>query len=355
MTHRYAETALREFAATLFTHAGMEADKAAVVAETLVEGDLLGHDTHGLAHLPPYLDALANGDMLGAGQPEILNETPVAQTWHGRKLPGPWLVRQAADWASEKARTFGLGAVSIQRAGHIGCLAAYLQRIAERGQILLIFSSDPSTASVAPWGGTQRIFTPNPIAAGWGQGGSSVMMDISMSITTNAMTARRRAEGTQFPAPTLLTAEGTPTPDPNAFFTQPGGTLLPLGGTQAGHKGAALGMLVEALTSGLSGYGRKDPSAGWGAALLILVLDPARFGGAENFAAESQWMADAVHGNPPVQGGEPPRLPGERGLARKAEQHFKGVALHPSIPPLLRARGEKAGVAFPAPLEQYPF
>ncbi len=350
MTERFRETELRAFARAMFIQAGMEAAKAEVVAEVLVEGDLLGHDTHGLAHLPPYLDALANGDMRGAGEPELLSETPVVQTWNGRKLPGPWLVRQASDWASDAATNFGMGAVSIQRAGHIGCLAAYLQRIAERGQLLLLFSSDPSTASVAPWGGTRRVFTPNPIAAGWGTGGSSVMMDISMSITTNAMTARRRAEGTRFPAPTLLDADGAATDDPNAFFSEPAGTLLPLGGIQAGHKGAALGVLVEALTSGLSGYGRKDPSAGWGAALLVLVLDPARFGGAEAFAAETQWMADAVHGNPPVRGGEAPRLPGERGLARKAEQRFKGVALHPSIAPLLRARGEKAGVAFPAPL-----
>ncbi len=348
MTDRFRDTDLRAFARAMFIQAGMEAAKAEVVAEVLVEGDLLGHDTHGLAHLPPYLDALTNGDMRGAGEPELLNQTPVVQTWNGRKLPGPWLVHQASDWASKAAETFGLGAVSIQRAGHIGCLAAYLQRIAERGQLLLLFSSDPSTASVAPWGGTRRLFTPNPIAAGWGTGGSSVMMDISMSITTNAMTARRRAEGTRFPAPTLLDADGAPTDDPNAFFND--GTLLPLGGTQAGHKGAALGMLVEALTSGLSGYGRKDPNAGWGASLLVLVLDPARFGGAEAFAAETQWMADAVHGNPPVKGGEAPRLPGERGLTRKAEQRFKGVALHPSIAPLLRARGEAAGVAFPAPL-----
>ena len=350
MTERFRDTELRAFARDLFRHAGMEEDKAAVVAEVLVEGDLLGHDTHGLAHLPPHLDALASGELRGVGEPERLSETPVVQTWNGRKLPGPWLVRQASDWASAAAATFGLGAVSIQRAGHIGCLAAYLQRIAERGQVLLLFSSDPSTASVAPWGGTQRVFTPNPIAAGWGTGGSGVMMDISMSITTNAMTARRRAEGSRFPAPTLLDAAGTPTDDPNAFFSEPAGTLLPLGGMQAGHKGAALGLLVEALTSGLSGYGRKDPSAGWGAALLVLVLDPARFGGAAAFAAETQWMADAVHGNPPVRGGDALRLPGERGLARKAAQRFGGVALHPSIPPLLRARGERAGVDFPTPL-----
>lgn len=350
MTDRYRAADLRAFAAALFRHAGMAAEKAEVVADVLVEGDLLGHDTHGLAHLPPYLDALANGDMTGTGEPELLSQTPVVQTWNGRKIAGPWLVRRAADWASEAARTYGLGAVSIQRAGHIGCLAAYLQRIAQRGQMLLLFSSDPSTASVAPWGGTRRLFTPNPVAAGWGVGGASVMMDISMSITTNAMTARRRAEGTCFPAPTLLTAGGTPTDDPNAFFSEPSGTLLPLGGTQTGHKGAALGLLVEALTSGLSGYGRKDPNAGWGAALLVLVLDPARFGGAQAFAEEAQWMADAVHANPPAPGAEPPRLPGERGLWRRAEQIAEGVALHPAIPPALRARGVAVGLSFPEPI-----
>jgi L-lactate dehydrogenase len=350
MTERYRAADLRGFAAALFRHGGMEPEKAEVVAEVLVEGDLLGHDTHGLAQLPPYLDALAEGTMRGSGEPELLNATAVAQTWNGLKLPGPWLVRRAADWASDAAREHGLGAVSIQRSGHIGCLAAFLPRVMARGQMLLVFSSDPSTASVAPWGGTRRLFTPNPIAAGWGSGGASVMMDISMSITTNGMTARRRTEGSRFPSAALLTAEGTPTDDPTAFFTEPGGTLLPLGGMTAGHKGAALGLLVEALTSGLAGHGRKDPSAGWGASVLVLVLDPARFGGAEAFADEAHWMANAVHGNPPMPGGEPPRLPGERGLWRRAEQLASGVVLHPSVPPQLRTRGERAGVPFPTPL-----
>lgn len=348
MTDRWKASDLRDFATAMLTQAGMDADKAVVFAEVLVEGDLLGHDTHGLAQLPAYLDALASGELKGSGQYEVLSETPVVQTWHGHKLPGPWLVREAADWCSAQAHVFGLAAVAIQQAGHIACLAAYLERVARRGQVLLIFSSDPSTASVAPWGGTRRVFTPNPIAAGWGTGGAAVMMDISMSITTNAMTGRKRSAGERFPAPTLLTAEGAPTDDPNAFFTEPAGTLLPLGGMQAGHKGAALGLLVEALTAGLSGYGRKDPSVGWGAALLVMVLDPAKFGGTKAFHEEAQWMANAVHGNPPPPGAAPPRLPGQRGLERKAEQLFKGVALHPLIPPALRARAEKAGVPFPA-------
>ena len=240
--------------------------------------------------------------------------------------------------------------MAIRRSHHIACLAAYLPRVVERGQALLIFSSDPGTASVAPWGGTRRLFTPNPIAAGWPSPGGPVMLDVSMSITTNAMTARRRAEGTRFPHPALLDAEGRATDDPNAFFTDPAGTLLPLGGEAAGHKGSALGLLVEALTSALAGHGRADPHAGWGASVLVLVLDPARFGGSDAFLRETGWMEHAVHANPPAPGGEAPRLPGERGWQRRAEALAKGVALHPAIPPVLQERAARAGIAPPAPL-----
>jgi L-lactate dehydrogenase len=288
--------------------------------------------------------------MLCAGEPDIIAETPVAQTWDGKRLPGPWLVTRAADWASGQAETNGIAAVSIHHGCHIACLAAYLRPIIERGQILILMSSDPSTASVAPLGGTRRLYTPNPLAAGWPTPAGPVMLDVSMSNTTNGMTGRLRAEGKKFAHDWLLDAAGTPTNDPNVFFADPPGTLLPLGGVEAGHKGFALGLLIEALTSALAGYGRADGETRWGASVLVLVLDPARFGGAEKFAREAGWMADAVHANPPVPGGAAPRLPGERGLALRREQLAHGVALHPSVPPLLAERGRRAGILSPAPI-----
>ena len=49
------------------------------------------------------------------------------------------------------------------------------------------------------------------------------------------------------------------------LFAEPKGTLLPLGGLDAGHKGYALALLVEMATGGLAGFGRADPTEGWGA------------------------------------------------------------------------------------------
>ena len=55
--------ALHAFARDLLIAAGLACDPAHTVAHVLLEGDLLGHDTHGLALLGPYLNELANGTM----------------------------------------------------------------------------------------------------------------------------------------------------------------------------------------------------------------------------------------------------------------------------------------------------
>ncbi|HYF08027.1 MAG TPA: Ldh family oxidoreductase [Acetobacteraceae bacterium] len=352
MTHplRYAAQDLLWFATGLFTAAGgLAPDRAQAVAEVLVEGDLYGQTTHGLALAAPYLDALASGDMAREGEPALLNRTALAETWDGKKLPGPWLVRRAAEAASSAAREHGLGAVVIGRSHHIGCLSAYLEPVTARGQMIVMASSDPATASVAPAGGTRRLITPNPLAAGWPTPAGAALLDISMSYTTNAMTARRRAEGRDFGHPWLLDAEGRPTRDPNAFFTDPPGTLAPLGAPSAGHKGFALGLLVETLTSALAGHGRAETPTGWGANVFVLVLDPARFGGAGAFLRETGWMEAAIEANPPAAGGAP-HLPGAGARARKAEACARGVALHPSIMPALAARADAAGIEVPKPL-----
>ena len=349
MTERYDAPALLQVATALLQHAGLDGERAHVVAATLLEGDLLGQTTHGLALLGAYLDELQSGRLATSGDPDVVAQTPVAQTWDGKRLPGPWLVTHAADWASEAARTYGLGAVAIRRSGHIGCLAAYVERIAARGQLLLLASSAPSTASVAPFGGTRRMITPNPLAAGWPTGGAPVMMDVSTSITTNGMTARLAKEGRQFGHHALLDAAGVPTADPGAFFADPAGTLLPLGGAEAGHKGYALGLLIEALTSALAGHGRADSPTQWGASIFVQVLDPARFGGLASFVRETGWLADAVHANPAAREDAPPRLPGERAIQRKQEQMELGVELHPSIAPVLADRAARAGVRMPLP------
>src|SRR5262249_31011337 len=86
----------------------------------------------------------------------------------------------------------------------------------------------------------------------------------SQSITTTLMTRRLRAEGRRFPGQWAVDNRGEPTDDPGALFTDPPGALLPMGGTDHGHKGYALGLLVEALTGGPAGTRAGQPGGGVG-------------------------------------------------------------------------------------------
>jgi len=347
MQKRYTTEALQKFARDLLTRAGLESEMASVVADVLIEGDLLGHDTHGLALLPGYLRELGAGTMTKNGKHRIIEERSASALWDGDRLPGPWLTRLAIDDAIDKARKCGTGTVVIRRSHHIACLAAYLTRATEQGFVLLLSCSDPNAASVAPHGGTRAVFTPDPIAFGFPTEADPVLIDVSASLTTNGMTARLHKRGERLAHPWLLTADGEPTDDPEVLFSEPLGTILPTGGVDAGHKGYALALMVEILTGGLAGFGRADAKQGWGATVFVQAIDPSAFGGIAAFERQAEWIAHACRDNPPRTGVDAVRLPGERGLARRRDQLAHGVALQADILPSLEPWSTKLSVPTP--------
>ena len=349
VTPRYGADALLAYAVALLRAADVRDDIAQDVAAILVDGDLMGHTTHGLALLPGYLDQLAQGKMGKAGAPRIIASSTVAQTWDGQRLPGPWLTLRALDTATAMANAHGTGTVVIRRSHHIACLAAYLTRATARGVMALVYCSDPAHHSVAPFGAVSSVFTPNPLAAGIPTSGDPIILDVSASFTTNGLTTRLWQAGETLAHPWVQDAAGNPTRDPAVLFNEPKGTLLPLGGLEAGHKGFALALLIEALTAGLTGHGRADPSEGWGATVFVQVLDPARFGGLEAFTRQTDWLVNACHDATPRPGGPRVRMPGERALALHRAQTAEGVALYAGIMPALMPWSEKYGVT-PPPL-----
>jgi len=287
---RFGADTLVVFATSLLERSGVRIDIARDVAEVLVTGDLLGHTTHGLALLAPYLAEIAKGSMAKSGAPTIVNARPAAQTWDGGRLPGPWLTLRALDTAAAMAATHGTGTVVIRRSHHIACLAVYLLRATERGLVAIVESSDPIVAAVVPHGGLTPIITPNPIAAGLPTSGAPILIDISSSITSMGFAKQQNDAGQKLPGAWLIDNQGNATDDPGALFTDPTGALLPLGGLDAGYKGFGLALLVEALTAGLAGLGRADPREGWGGTVFVQVLDPEAFGGLAAFKRQMDHM-----------------------------------------------------------------
>lgn len=344
-TPLYDPKRLTQVAAALLQRAGLDPAMAMSVAQTLVDGDLLGHDTHGLNLLAGYLKEIENGGMTPRGTPETLSDRPAAVLWDGHRLPGPWLVHQGLDLLLPRARALGTASLVIRRSHHIACLAVYMLRALDEGMLMLLACSDPNTASVAPFGGTQAVFTPNPLALGFPLSGGGVLVDISASITTNGMSNRKHQAGERFAEPVLIDAQGQPTHDPGVLFAQPPGTLLPVGGTTHGHKGYGMALLVESLTAGLAGHGRADAPEGWGATVYITLHDLAAFGGKDAFLRQMDHVAEQCRSNAPVDPQRPVRLPGQAGLQRRADALHYGLRLHPAIAPALAAAEARYGIS----------
>lgn len=346
MTQRYRAEDLISFAERLLASAGLPGEPAAAVAAGLVEADLLGHTTHGLALLPGYLGALSAGTMTREGRPEVVSDAPAAALWDGRRLPGVWTTGLAIEAATARAATQGIGAIVIRRSHHIACLATFLEKPARAGFAVIVLSSDPGAATVAPFGGVTPVMTPNPLAVGLPASDGPILIDVSASITTNGLVARTAREGGRLPGAWLVDAEGRPSDDP-AVVTA-GGALLPVGGLDHGHKGFALGLMIEALTQGLGGYGRAEAPKDWGAAVTVIAFAPALFAGLAPFLTQVDWLADACRAATPRDPATPVRMPGEGGLARKARALAEGVPLHPEVAALMVALAEKHGVVGPA-------
>ena len=348
---RYPLPELTQVMQTLFASTGMDEDKCRAITHSLLTADSMGHGTHGLALAPWYLEAAGSGAMAITGDMTVVNDRGACVTWDGRRLPGSWLISRAIDIALERIGQHGVVTVAISDSHHTGALAVYLPRLTERGLMVQLVCSSPASRGVAPFGGSTPLLTPNPVAAGIPTKGDPVLLDISSSITTLNSARQLVARGERFPAKWAMDKYGQPSDDPNVVVSG-GGTLLPVGGLDHGHKGYGMSLLAEALTQALPGHGRADQPKGTSLGIFLQVLDPQAFAGLDAFTRQSQWLVDACHANPPVPGGAGVRVPGEQALVRQRKAETQGVPLAAGVVAALLPLVEARGLALPEAVSQ---
>lgn len=338
---RYELAELEQFACALFMSAGLDDEKAETTARLLLCADAMGHSTHGLAHAAAYLVELDAGGMSKSGQPHVLRDRGACVLWDGRRLPGLWLTEQAIHQAIAKASVFGTGTVAIRGSHHIGALLTLLEPAAAQGYLVMITTSDPAARTVAPFGATEGVLSTNPIAMGIPTSGDPILIDMSTAITTAAAVKMHREAGSVLPGPWLAGRDGHPTDRP-----EDGVALLPIGGADHGHKGLALSLMIEALTSGLTGAGRAQGTSTWGGNVLVQVWDPEFFAGSDILVNEMSFTASACRD----ASGGPIRLPGEAAQGRRHDALTNGIWLKTGIIATLESWARRSDIVLPRPL-----
>jgi uncharacterized oxidoreductase len=216
-------------------------------------------------------------------------------------------------------------AVTLRNCSHLGRLGEYVELIAGRGLVgFLTVNGQGGAQLVAPWGGLDRRLSVNPFAYGIPAPGGSIIVDISPTAVAGGKVAVKALREEMMPEGWVMDAEGRPTTDPNALAGPPPGSLVPLGG----HKGYALGLVMDVLAGALSGGGssRADPER-WGNASFILALDPDAFVGRKAFADEVDRLLAYVRSSRLATGVERILIPGEPEKAEASRRQAEGISV----------------------------
>ena len=337
-----AET-LHRFACELLEAASAAPESARTVADSLLDANLAGHDSHGVLRLPGYLAGVRNQHVLPAATPTLESSsgaTAIVDAHGGWGQPAMWMATRAA---IEAARSFGLGAAVVHNSYHIGRVAPYVESIANEGMIGLAMAN--AAPAVAPFGGRKRVLGTNPIA--WavprGEGVPPVCLDVATAGIAEGKLRVARSRGLTVPAGNLVDREGRASVDPADFYD--GGALLPFGG----HKGSGFSLLAQFIGRGLAGM---DPSAYDGPrgvnGPFVLAIDVARFTAPERFRAEVEAQCAAIGGCDPVEGTDAVLLPGQPELANRAARERHGVPIPETTWQELLALAAEWGVSPPA-------
>jgi uncharacterized oxidoreductase len=195
---------------------------------------------------------------------------------------------------------------------------------------------------VAPFGGSQRRLSANPIAAGVPvKSGPPIILDISTCTVAEGKIKVAFNKGTKVPDGCLLDAEGNPTNDPKAFYAVPPGAILPVGG----HKGYSLSVIAEVLAGALSGgscshFGVDRVANN----MLSIIFDPAVFRSADSFSAEIDSFITHVKSSRTVMPDGEVLMPGEPEARTRARKLDEGIEIDDTTWSQIVATGESLGV-----------
>lgn len=320
---------LHQFGLAIFQAAGVPEDQAQILTGHLVEANLMGHDSHGVHHIPGYVNGLLKGNMKPVGNQEIVRETPTSAVINANRSIGIVLAYEAMKMAVERAKEYTLGAVAVHQASHIGRLGAFPPLAAEEDCIGILMLNGGGRFT-APFGGTERRLPPNPIAISVPtQNGPAMMLDITTSMVAGGKVMVAKARNQSVPEGWLIDKEGNPVTDPAPFMAGEV-AMLPMGGL-VGHKGYGLGMMIDAIAGGLSwaGCSAEQPTRG-GSGFLCLAIKIESFIDLAEYKKEVQILIDWVKSSATMPGVERIYLPGEIEEERKAQRLADGIPIEDS-------------------------
>jgi len=339
---------LLAFGEAVLTKVGFSPDDAALASRILLDADLRGVASHGMAHLVDfYVRRTQAGKVNPHPNMQLTSDQQAAATLDADNALGFVAGHHAMGIAIEKARATGVSWVSVGNSTHYGAGAYYAMMALEHDMIG--FSMTTGGRLVAPPGGLGRAIGLNvlsvaaPTSREW-----PYVLDMATSVVAAGKLEIARRKGESIPEGWAQTATGEPLTDPTQLH--PDGTMLPLGGTpvHGAFKGFGLTIMVDILTGALSGFGTSaEIDAGLTAAHCFGALRIDAFQPLGDYRERMERMIAAIKETPRKESVDEIMIPGELEHALAAERRADGrVPVHAVVLAGFHDAAEELGVTY---------
>jgi LDH2 family malate/lactate/ureidoglycolate dehydrogenase len=352
----YSYQQLFDFTEKIFLHIGCPSEQAALATEVLLNADLRGIDSHGVARLSGYVRLWEAKRVNAQPNIRIIHETPSTAVVDGDSGLGLVVAPFAMQVAIEKAKKVGTGWVSVQNSNHFG-IAGYHAMMALEYEMIGMAMTNASPL-VAPTFSTERLLGTNPICVSIPAGEEPAFVaDLATTTAANGKLEILQRKNQEAPLGWIQDKEGRSST--NAHELKTGGALLPLGGDRehGSHKGYALGAIVDIFSAVLSGanYGPWVPPfpayvpmptgmPGKGIGHFFGAMRVDAFRPAADFKQHMDNWIRRFRSAKTVEGEEKVIIPGDPEREMEAIRMKEGIPLVDAVVTDLEAVGEKFGI-----------
>jgi LDH2 family malate/lactate/ureidoglycolate dehydrogenase len=343
----------------LFEAWGMAADQALTTATLMLETDLRGVDSHGVAMLPSYDTEFRKGRLNMRPTFRIVRENASTAVIDADASMGHPVSVMAMDLAVDKALAAGVAVVAVRNSHHFGAAGCYSRRAADRGVIGIATTSARGILMV-PTFAAEPVLGTNPLAfAAPASRNRPFELDMATTTVAGGKVKSYKLRHRPLPAGWVVDGAGRTITDPAEavaqLYDRPDGGITPLGGDRAsgGHKGYGLAVMVQILSAALSGAAfspihskTQGPSDPHDIGHCFIAIDPDAFREAGAFEADVDTIVDVLHDTRPADPSQPVLVAGDPEEAARVERLRSGIPVPDDLLADVRAIVERAGAPF---------
>ena len=111
---KWSYDTLNHFCGDVFKAFGFSEEEGSIIKDVLLTADLYGIESHGMQRMVRYHKGIEKGTIHPQAKPEVVFETPISAVIDGHNGMGQLISHFAMEKAIEKAKTTGVGIVSVR-------------------------------------------------------------------------------------------------------------------------------------------------------------------------------------------------------------------------------------------------